>query len=170
MTVKQAFRFELDPTVRQRRLLARAVGTSRSAFNRGLALCKPLLDDGERVAHAAELHRRGNAEQPQRSWVHGVSKCCGQEALCDLDRAFANLWRGRKAGRRVGFPRFRRKHGRRDAFRLTGSIKVHPRSGSLPRIGCVRTKETTEKFRGLCDGRSRGGPLVCIPGGGGGTR
>jgi putative transposase len=45
-------------------------------------------------------------------------------------------------------PRFRRKHGRRDSFRLTGSIKVHPRSVTLPRIGCVRTKEPTEKFRG----------------------
>ena len=89
-----------------------------------------------------------NAEKPQRSWVYAVSPCCSQEALRDLDRAFANFWRGRKAGRRVGFPHFRRKHGRRDSFRLTGSSKVHPRSVSLPRIGCVRTKETTEKFRG----------------------
>jgi putative transposase len=40
-------------------------------------------------------------------------------------------------------------HGRRDSFRLTGSIKVHPRSVTLPRVGCVRTKETTGKFRAL---------------------
>ncbi|EQD33852.1 transposase, is605 family, orfb [mine drainage metagenome] len=80
--------------------------------------------------------------------MYGVSKCCGQEALRDLDRAFGNFWRGRKEGRRVGFPRFRRKHGRRDSFRLTGSIKIHPVSVTLPRVGCVRTKETTEKFHG----------------------
>ena len=148
MKVNQAFRYELDPTVRQQRLLARAAGTARYAFNGGLALCKRLLDAGKPVPHAAELHRQWNAEKPQRSWVYGVSKCCGQEALRDLDRAFANFWRGRKEGRRVGFPRFRRKHGRRDSFRLTGSIKVHPKSVTLPRVGCVRTKETTEKFRG----------------------
>ena len=148
MKVNQAFRYELDPTVRQQRLLARAAGTARYAFNWGLALCKRLLDAGKPVPHAAELHRQWNAEKPQRSWVYGVSKCCGQEALRDLDRAFANFWRGRKEGRRVGFPRFRRKHGRRDSFRLTGSIKVHPKSVTLPRVGCVRTKETTEKFRG----------------------
>ena len=134
--------------MRQQRLLARAAGTARYAFNGGLALCKRLLDAGKPVPHAAELHRQWNAEKPQRSWVYGVSKCCGQEALRDLDRAFANFWRGRKEGRRVGFPRFRRKHGRRDSFRLTGSIKVHPKSVTLPRMGCVRTKETTEKFRG----------------------
>ena len=148
MKVNQAFRYELDPTVRQQRLLARAAGTARYAFNGGLALCKRLLDAGKPVPHAAELHRQWNAEKPQRSWVYGVSKCCGQEALRDLDRAFANFWRGRKEGRRVGFPRFRRKHGRRDSFRLTGSIKVHPKSVTLPRVGWVRTKETTEKFRG----------------------
>ncbi len=147
MTVNQAFRYELDPTVRQQRLLARAAGTARYAFNWGLALCRRLLNAGKPVPHAAELHRRWNAEKAQRSWVYGVSPCCGQEALRDLDRAFANFWRGRKEGRRVGYPRFRRKHGRRDSFRLTGSSKVHPRS-VLPRVGCVRTKETTEKFRG----------------------
>lgn len=149
MMVHQAFRYELDlSTERQWSLLARSAGTARYAFNWGLALCKRLLDSGKPVPHAAELHRLWNAEKPQRSWVYGVSKCCGQEALRDLDRAFGNFWRGRKEGRRVGFPRFRRKHGRRDAFRLTGSIKVHPRSMSLPRIGCVRVKEPTAKFRG----------------------
>ena len=148
MTVNQAFRYELDPTVRQRRLLARAAGTARYAFNWGLVLCKRLLNAGKPVPHAAELHRLWTTEKPQRSCVYGVSKCCGQEALRDLDRAFGNFWRGRKEGRRVGFPRFRRKHGRRDSFRLTGAIKVHPWSVSLPRIGGVRTKETPEKFHG----------------------
>ncbi len=114
MVVAQAFRYELDPTVRQRRLLGKAVGTARYAFNSGLAWCKRLLDASGPVPRAAELHRLWNAEKPRRSWVYGVSKCCGQEALCDIDGAFANFWRWREEGRRLGFPRFRRKHGRRD--------------------------------------------------------
>ena len=101
MTVNQAFRYELEPTVRQRRLLAKAAGTARYAFNWGLNLCKRLLNAGKPVPHAAELHRRWNAEKPQRSWVYGASKCCGQEALRDLDRAFANFWRGQLAGCRM---------------------------------------------------------------------
>jgi putative transposase len=148
MTVTQAFRYELDPTQRQRRLLAMSAGTARFAYNWGLDLCRKALDAGQPVPSAAELHRRWDAEKPQRSWVYAVSKCCGQEALRGLERAFRNFWRGRKEGRKVGFPRFRRKHGRRDSFRLTGSIKVHPRSVTLPRIGCVRAKEPTAKFRG----------------------
>ena len=99
---------------------------ARSGCKWGVHLCKRLRSAGKPVPHAAEMHRRWNAEKPQRSWVYGDAKCCGQEALRDLDRAFANFWRGRKEGRRVGFPRFRRKHGRRDAFRRTGRIQVHP--------------------------------------------
>ena len=146
MTVHQAVRYELDPTARQRRIPAKAAGTARYAFNWGLVVCKRRLDAGVPVPHAVELHRLWNAEKPWRSW--GVSKCCGQEALRGLDRAFANFWRGRQEGRRVGFPRFRRKHGRRDSFRLTGRTGVHPWSLSLPRLGGVRTKETTQRFHG----------------------
>ncbi len=55
---------------------------------------------------------------------------------------------GRTEGHRVGFPRVRRQHRRRDSWRLTGSLTVHPRSVGLPRLGGVRVKEPTAKFRG----------------------
>ena len=148
MTVNQAFRHELEPTARQRSLLAQAAGTARYAIHWRLHLCKRLLNAGKPVPHTAEMHRRWNAEKPQRSWVHGLSQCCGQEALRDLDRACGNFWRGREEGRRLGFPPFRRGHGRRDSFRLTGSIRVGLRSVTLPRLGGVRTTERAEKFRG----------------------
>ena len=124
MTVAQAFRYELDPTVRQRRLLAKAPGTAHHAFNWGRALCKRPLDGGRPVPHAAELHRLWNAEKPGRSWVYGVSKCCGQEALRDRDRALGNCWRGRKEGRWVGFPRFRRKHAAQMPLRRAGAFAL----------------------------------------------
>ncbi len=57
MTVRQAFRYELDPAPHQRRLLARSVGTARYAYNWGLAQCKQRLDAGQPVPHAIELHR-----------------------------------------------------------------------------------------------------------------
>jgi putative transposase len=148
MMVTQAFRYQLDPTGRQRRLLGMSAGTARYAYNWGLVFCKRRLDAHQPVPSAAAWHRLWNAEKPQRSWVYGVSKCGGQESLRNLERAFTNFWRGRQAGRLVGFPRLRKKHGRRDSFRLTGAIKVHLQSASLPRIGGVRTKETTEKFHG----------------------
>ncbi len=87
MAVPQAFRYELDPTGRQRRRLAQAAGTARYAYKGGLALCQRRLTVGQPVPPAAELHRLWNTEKPQRSWGSAVAKCCGQEALRDLDRA-----------------------------------------------------------------------------------
>ena len=95
MTGNPAFRYELQPTARQRRCRASAAGTARYASNWGLAVCQRLLDAGTPVPHAAEMHRLWNAEKPGRSWGYGVSQCGGQEALRDLDRAFAHFWRGR---------------------------------------------------------------------------
>ena len=146
--VRQAYRYELDPNVAQRTLLAKHAGTARFAFNFGLALCRERLEKGEKVPRAAELHRLWNAFKREGApWWVEVSKCSPQEALRDLDRAFRNFWRGRSESRPVGFPRFRRK-GVHDAFRLTGSIHVEPRHVVLPRLGKIRTKERTDKFQG----------------------
>ena len=148
MLVHQAYRYELDPNAQQDILLVKHAGTARFAYNWGLALCKTRLEHHEPVPHGAELHRLWNVFKLENaSWWVEVSKCSPQEALRDLDRAFGNFWRCRKAGRPVGFPRFKKK-GVHDGFRLTGSIRVEPRHVILPRLGAIHTKEATVKFRG----------------------
>ena len=81
--------------------------------------------------------------------MYEVSKCAPQEALRDLDKAFANFFNAIKLGNKVGYPKLKKK-GRNDAFRLTGSIKVLSNSNltqldqvQLPRIGKIRVKEST---------------------------
>jgi hypothetical protein len=96
------------------------------------------------IEHHRELTARKATEWP---WMYEVSKCAPQEALRDLERAFRNLVRARKAGRYCGFPRFKRK-GVNDSFRLNGSIHVAARGVRVPRLGSIRTKESTQKFRG----------------------
>jgi putative transposase len=76
----------------------------------------------------------------QFPWMYETSKCAPQEALRDLHTAFKNFYRGLKSGKKIGFPRFKRR-GVRDSFRLTGTIKFHERAIQLPRIGKVRLKE-----------------------------
>lgn len=77
--------------------------------------------------------------------MYECSKCTPQEALKDLHRAFQNFYRGRKTGKKVGFPRFKRK-GVRDSFRLHGTIKFEVRKIQLPRIGKVRIKGKRENY------------------------
>ena len=152
MRVHQAFRYELDPNNRQRTLLRKSAGTARFAYNWALADRIERFEKSEgraRFTSYVEQHRMLNRrKKTEFPWMYEVSKCCPQEALRDCERAFKNFWEGRKKGRKVGFPKFKKK-GRDDAFRLTGAIRVvDARHVRLPRIGRVRTKERTTKLLG----------------------
>ena len=144
MLIRQSYRYELKPNNKQRTRLARHAGTARFAYNWGLERRIREYKDSGKSSHAIEQHRQLNVlKRTTLAWMYKVSKCAPQEALRDLDRAFGNFYRGRKQGRKIGFPRFKRK-GRHDAFRLTGAIRVHRKSVNLPRLGPVRTKEITD--------------------------
>jgi putative transposase len=154
--IYQAFRYELDPTNIQRGRLASHAGAARYAWNWGLNRVKLALearaagDSAATVPNAMELHRMWNTwkKQPGNcSWWSENSKCTYQEAFRDLDRACKAYWRARRVGRRVGFPKFKKK-GRTDHFRLNDPVRVQPRAVVLPRIGPVRTKEATTKLQG----------------------
>jgi putative transposase len=154
--IRQAYRFALDPTVEQAGLLASFAGASRFWFNAGLALVKERLD---RRARGEEIGVPWSYKQlcsefkgaaikdalaPWRSEVPIGSYQAGLEAL---GRALQNFSRGRKAGRRVGFPRFRAKGRCREAV-----IFQQPRISSARRVefdrrlGPIRTKERMSKL------------------------
>jgi putative transposase len=77
----------------------------------------------------------------ENPWYYEVSKTSPQYALLYLSSAFSDFFRKKTAnGRRVGFPRFKRK-GQHDSFTLEGTIKVKHRSIQLPKLGVVKTYE-----------------------------
>ena len=157
-TVRQALRFALDPTVAQRRALARHAGAARYAWNWGLDQVEATLaarragDPTGRVPSAMQLHRDWNAWKRSPDgipWWPAVSKCAPQEALRNLDRGLHACWAsrgGERRGPRVRFPRRKKKGRSRDAFRLTGALHLHGRAVTLPRIGTVRLHEDATRW------------------------
>jgi len=147
MRILQAYRYELKPNNAHKTLLAKHAGAARFAWNWGLARRLEQLqttEGQERFPNAIEQHREWNHwKQEHAPWAYEVSKCAPQEALRDLDRAFATFWNARKMGREVGFPKFKKK-GVHDSFRLTGACRVYARAVRLPRLGRIRTKECTD--------------------------
>jgi len=147
--VNQAYRYELKPNNKQRTMLLKHAGTARFAYNWGLAQRIALFEQNEgkdKFTTAIAQHRQLNTlKESEFPWMYEVSKCAPQEALRNLDQAFTNFWRRRKNG--VGFPKFKKK-GKHDSFKLTGSIKVLDSSVMLPRLGEIRIKESTSKFKG----------------------
>jgi putative transposase len=78
--------------------------------------------------------------------MYKVSKCAPQEALRNLDQAYAHFFRRvkeKKAGRKIqaGFPKFKSKKNGVGGFRLTGAIHIFDNAIQLPRLGRLRLKE-----------------------------
>jgi putative transposase len=90
-------------------------------------------------------------QAPGRPWWADNSKEAYSSGLDGLARAlksFTDSRHGRRKGRRVGFPRFKRR-GRRDACRFTtGAIRAlaDRKHVQLPRIGVIKTHESTRKL------------------------
>jgi putative transposase len=102
---------------------------------------------GEKVPTAIDLHRELNVlKKGELSWMYAVSKCAPQEALRNLDQAYAHFFRRvkeKKAGRKIqaGFPKFKSKKNGPSSFRLTGAIHIYDNVIQLPRLGRLRLKE-----------------------------
>jgi putative transposase len=167
--VLQAYRFALDPTPRQHGSLASHTGAARFAYNWGLELVKTRLDQratGENVQvpwTLAELRWEWNrAKDEVAPWWAENSKEAYSSGLDALARALKN-WNdsrnGHRKGRPVGFPRRKKKRRARVACRFTtGAIRVLPdrKHVQLPRIGVVKTHESTRKLaRRLEQGTAR---------------
>jgi hypothetical protein len=185
VAVHQAFCFELDPNNEARSALASHVGAARFAFNTMLAYVRWALD-----ARAFERRTTGVAvtEVPwtlpslRKVWNHQVKEwaapwgpqnskeaySCGLARLAAALDNFSQSRRGRRAGPAMGFPRFKKKSGRRSFRVTTGAFGVvDDRHIRLPRIGVIRVKEPTVALRetgstisrlGCCRPRCRSGP------------
>jgi putative transposase len=146
-TVMVAYRFALDPSPAQERALRSHAGAARFAWNWGLARCKERYAAERKWYSGADLHKLWNAEKktdPALAWWAENSKCAYQEAFRDLDRALRDFTRSRKGerkGRRLGFPKFKKRGKCRDSFRLTGVIRCGDGTVILPRLGAIRTHE-----------------------------
>ena len=87
---------------------------------------------------------------PALAWWAENSKCAYQEAFRNLDRAlhdFTDSRKGKRKGKRLGFPRRKKKGKCRDSFRFsTGVMRCAGSTVTLPRLGTVKTHEPTGKL------------------------
>ncbi|MGB3473472.1 MAG: IS607 family element RNA-guided endonuclease TnpB [Mycobacterium sp.] len=163
----QAYRFALDPTPTQLRALASHAGAARFAHNHMLALVKAVMD--QRAAERsygvpeAELTPMLGWSLPalRKVWNQRKAWCApwwgenskeayntGLDGLARGLEAWLSSRRGRRAGRAVGFPRFKSARASRSVRFTTGAIRIEAdrRHVTLPRLGAVRTHESTRKL------------------------
>jgi putative transposase len=153
----QAYRFAIDVDPQQEALLLSFTGASRFFFNWGLALVKKRLDQraaGQDVrvswsyhALCSEFAKVSDEVAPWRKDVVVGSQQAGLEALGQALRRFSDA---RRAGRRVGFPRFRRKGACRESVIFQRPRLLDARRVEFDRrLGPIRTKERMSKLTRL---------------------
>jgi len=166
MFVNQAYRYELDPTVKQQIAFDKGAGIARFVYNWGLArnkasysgmqmwkamyslgLMEPPPNGGKGAFLTAYtlINQLTAIKKTEYPWIEEVSSRIPNYALQNVERAYKKFFKGRRKG--VGFPKFKRK-GAHDSFSLCDSIHIADGQVKLPRIGWVKTKESTHKFAG----------------------
>ena len=189
MSRHTTFKFCLDPTVGQHEVLSRHAGASRFAFNQCLRIVKTGLTDrradhdidvpwtGFDLINAFNAWKK--AEDAGRvftvdtdgvtesvvtglAWRTEVCQQVFEEAAADLSRglkAWSDSRSGKRKGRRIGFPHFKRKTGAALSFRLRNkhprgrpaAIRIgdngRPRSVILPGIGSIAVRDDTRRLR-----------------------
>ncbi|MBM0202099.1 helix-turn-helix domain-containing protein [Micromonospora sp. STR1s_5] len=192
MKTIQAYRFALDLTPGQERAVRAHVGAARVAHNWTLARVKAVMD--QRAAERsygvpdelltpslpwslAGLRKAWNeAKAKAAPWWGEVSKEAfntGLDALARGLKNWADSRQGGRAGRPVGFPRFKSRRRGTPAVRFTtGAIRVEPdrRHVVLPRLGRLKLHESARKLARRIEGGTRGScPPPCAATADGGT-
>lgn len=144
--IHRGIRYKLEPTSEQETVFHRFSGVCRLVYNLCLEQRRDWYRQYERetggklnyVAQAREL----TALRAEFDWIAAVTQTCEQQALRDLDKAFANFFAGR-----TRYPTPRRK-GVNDGFRFLGREVPTRRLNYkwsevwLPKIGWVKFRDT----------------------------
>jgi putative transposase len=117
------YRYRLYPSPGQRQALARVFGCARVVYNDCLRLREECHAAGEKISDS-EVQRRVITLAKltaERQWLAQAPSVALVQACNDARRAYRNWFdslSGKRKGRKIGHPVFRRKH-RRQSIRLT---------------------------------------------------
>ncbi|HEY5303213.1 MAG TPA: IS607 family element RNA-guided endonuclease TnpB [Acidimicrobiales bacterium] len=165
----QAFTFALDPTDEQAAKISRFFGARRKAFNWTLDQLKFDVDryheTGESTSAPSfySMRKRWNAQKNEvcvnaetdEVWWSEVSKevfADGVRGATDVDWRWQKSRAGTIKGRKVGFPRFKKRGKDRDRFSFTTGVmrlEADRRHLTLPVLGTLRTHENTRRIERL---------------------
>src|SRR5215211_1001055 len=116
--ILRGFRYKLCPTAAQETILRQFAGVCRLVYNLALEQRRDWWrhyerEVGSKLTYVAQARQLTDL-RAEFDWIRAVYVSCQQQALRDLDRAFANFFTGRA---RYPTPR---KKGINDAFRFPG--------------------------------------------------
>lgn len=138
--MKARYQYRFYPTARQRQDLAQLFGCVRVVWNDALAICK----QSEKKPKSAQLQKQVITQAkktPERAWLSKVSAIPLQQSVADLETAFKNFFdscKGKRKGRKVGYPKFKKRTKSQSARLTRGGFSFKGDGVYLAKIGIVR--------------------------------
>lgn len=141
-----AHKIRLIPTPEQEAYFRKACGVARFTYNWGLAQIEAALEAGQKPEGYLALKKRLNViKREQFPWMMEVTKCAPEAALANLGQALSNFFasrKGKRKGRKIAFPKFKKRGTSRDNFYVSNDkFAVNGKRVRLPHIGEVAMTE-----------------------------
>lgn len=143
--MKLRYQYRIYPTQKQTTDLAKLFGCCRVVYNSALAIVKA-TPKGEKWPKTAELQKlciTQAKKTEERQWLSEVSNIPLQQSIIDLGTAFKNFFEsrsGKRKGKKVGFPKFKKRNNRQSARFRKGGFSVKGNKVYLAKIGNIKTK------------------------------
>ena len=152
MIFLRTYKVELDPNNCQRTAFKRHADGARNVWNWALGECKRDYEEKRLVTPGGEKVRGAlmpfdlSEKLPiikttTHPWLAGVTASTLQQSLRNLNASYQSFFKNVKAGKKPGYPRFKKKGVCRTSFRFSQSVSVKDASIKLPKIGRIRLKE-----------------------------
>lgn len=135
----KAYKFRLYPTRHQEILINKTLGCYRFIFNSLLAYNKNGYEQDK--SWKLKFNEKMFKDQEEYSWLNEVSSVAIQQSRIDLSTAYTNFFsslKGKRKGRKVGCPKFKKK-GQKDSYRLSNqAFKIVGDRIRLQKVGDVK--------------------------------
>jgi transposase len=145
------YRFRIEPTPAQQRMLARVFGCCRVVFNDALRVRDEAYQAGVKLSNS-EIGRRVITQAKkttERRWLAEVPSVALVQSVNDSRRAWRNFFdsrTGKRKGRKLGRPKMKSKKDHRQSFRLTrNGFSIRPNARLfVAKVGQVRVRWSRE--------------------------
>ena len=143
--MEYAMRFRLYPNAEQRVLIAKTFGCCRCIYNHYLNERKTRYEQCGSTMSYSECSSDMTKLKKRFLWLSEVDSIALQSSLRDLDVAYQNFFRGLKAGKRVGYPRFKSKRNPVKSYKTKQHIQISDKAIRLPKLGWVKWYRSRSK-------------------------
>ncbi len=138
--MKARYQYRFYPTDQQQQSLAQLFGCVRVVWNDALAICR----QSEKKPSSADLQKLVITQAKKtesRSWLCEVSNIPLQQSIADLETAFKNFFdscKGKRKGRKVGYPKFKKRTSSQAARLTRGGFALKDSGVYLAKIGVIK--------------------------------